>query len=45
MLHIPTAPFWWVVAVMFAISVLVQAVVTAEYVAGYEPPERHGEHG
>ncbi|HVV92515.1 MAG TPA: TRAP transporter small permease subunit [Hyphomicrobiales bacterium] len=44
MLHIPTAPFWWVVTAMISAGVLVQAVVVVEYAAGYTPAGLHDEH-
>ena len=34
MLRIPAAPFWWGVAGMLCISVLLQLIVTARYVRG-----------
>jgi TRAP-type C4-dicarboxylate transport system permease small subunit len=39
MLRIPAAPFWWAVAAMFCISVLLQAVVAVKYARGEFPDE------
>lgn len=34
MLHVPTAPFWWVVAGLICVAVAMQALVTVAYLAG-----------
>jgi TRAP-type C4-dicarboxylate transport system permease small subunit len=37
MLHVPTAPFWWIVDVLVWIGAAMQALVATEYLAGYPP--------
>jgi TRAP-type C4-dicarboxylate transport system permease small subunit len=42
MLHVPTAPFWWVVAGMICVGVAMQAVVILRYLAGGTPAAADG---
>jgi TRAP-type C4-dicarboxylate transport system permease small subunit len=37
MLHVPTAPFWWVAAGLIWAAVVMQAIVTLRYIAGGSP--------
>jgi TRAP-type C4-dicarboxylate transport system permease small subunit len=37
MLHVPTAPFWWIVDVLMWIGTAMQALVAVEYFASYQP--------
>jgi TRAP-type C4-dicarboxylate transport system permease small subunit len=37
MLHVPTAPFWWIVDVLVWIGAAMQALVAVEHLAGYTP--------